>query len=38
LGGKIWAENNPDKEAVFVLKPLIKTNETDKKSHYCKRR
>jgi hypothetical protein len=30
LGGKIWAENNPDKGAVFC-KPLIKPNETEKK-------
>jgi hypothetical protein len=32
IGGKIWAENNPDK-GVFCFKiPLIKPNETEKKS------
>jgi hypothetical protein len=30
LGGKIWAENNPDKGAVFFKIPVIKTNETEK--------
>jgi hypothetical protein len=32
IGGKIWAENNPDKGAVFCFKILIKPNETEKKS------
>jgi hypothetical protein len=36
LFGKI-AENNLDKACIFKI-PLIKTNETEKKSHYCKRR
>jgi hypothetical protein len=36
LGGKIWAENNPDKGAVFCFKiPLIKPMKL-KRNPYCK--